>query len=279
MKFMKYAINAILAAAACALFACCPCGKTQKAPRKIAVQMWTTHDYTLEESIEGLSKLGIKYIETTPIQKISAKFGKALFNHNATPEQREFVKDLLKKHNMEICSIYCRPPADEADLRKLMEFGKFFGVNLYVSESREDMLGVWEKLCKEYGAKMAIHCHQRGSNTPYWDPKVVRGIVDKYERIGFCAETGAWSRSGVDPVYALKVAEGKIFALHLKDQKTFGDIKSPGVNYGTGALDMKGILAELDRQKFDGCFIIEQGDDQKNAFEVVRADAEYLKNN
>lgn len=107
----------------------------------------------------------------------------------------------------------------------------------------------------------------------------MRKIVDKYKNIGFCAETGAWSRSGIDPIAALKTADGKIFALHLKDQKTFGDINSPGVNYGTGALDMKGILAELDRQGFDGDFVIEQGDDQKNAFEIVRFNAEWLKNN
>ena len=42
---------------------------------------------------------------------------------------------------------------------------------------------------------------------------------------------------------------------------------------------MKGILAELDRQGFDGDFVIEQGDDQKNAFEIVRFNAEWLENN
>ena len=252
----------------------------QKAPRKVAVQMWTTHDYTLEESIIGLAKCGIDTIETTPIQPISKKFGKkALFNHYATQEQRDFVKNLLKQYNMKICTIYCRPPKDEADLKQLMEFGKFFGVNMYVSESRENTLPLWEKYCEQYGAKMAIHCHQRVSNTPYWDPKVVRKIVDQYKHIGFCAETGAWSRSGVDPIEALKVAEGKILALHLKDQKTFNDIKSAGVNYGTGCLDMKGILAELDRQGFNHYYVIEQGDDQKNAFEIVKANKKYLSEN
>jgi sugar phosphate isomerase/epimerase len=274
-------LTSLILTLALALFvgACATKKSPQKAPRKIAVQMWTTHDYTLEESIIGLAKIGIDTIETTPIQKISKKFGKALFNHYATQEQRDYVKNLLKQYNMKICTIYCRPPADEADLQKLMEFGKFFGVNMYVSESRENMLPLWEKYCEKYNAKMAIHCHQRGSNTPYWDPKVVRKIVDQYKHIGFCAETGAWSRSGVDPVYALKVAEGKIFALHLKDQKTFNDIKSAGVNYGTGVLDMKAILAELDRQGFDHYYVIEQGDDQKNAFEIARINKEYLQKN
>lgn len=274
MKTLKYmllgAIAALLAAA---------CVQQQRAPRKISVQMYTTHGYTLEESIVGLAKLGITRIESTPIQKISKNFGNALFNPDSTPEQREFVKKLLADNGMAITTIYYIPPKNEEQLAKLMEFGREFGVRLFVGESREDMLDLWEKYCRKYGAKMAIHCHQRGSNTPYWNPETVRKIVDKYKNIGFCAETGAWSRSGIDPIAALKTADGKIFALHLKDQKTFGDINSPGVNYGTGALDMKGILAELDRQGFDGDFVIEQGDDQKNAFEIVRFNAEWLKNN
>lgn len=263
----------------CIICISCATSQEQRKPRKIAVQMWTTHDYTLEESIVGLAKLGIKSIETTPIQKISKKYGKTLFDHNMNSEQREYVKRLLKDNDMQICAIYCRPPKDENDLKNLMEFGKFFGVNLYVSESKPDMLPLWEKYCGIYNAKMAIHCHQRGTNTPYWDPQVIKALVKDYRHIGFCAETGAWSRSGVDPVSALKIAEGKIYALHLKDQKTFNDLKSEGVNYGTGVLDMKAILAELDRQNFDSWYVIEQGDDQKNAFEIVKINAEYLKNN
>ena len=261
----------------------CGCATPSKtdepAKRKIAVQMWTTHDYTLEESVDAISKLGIGAIETTPIQKISKKFGGALFDHNSTPEQREFVKALLEKRGMIICTIYCRPPKDEADLKKLMDFGDFFGVKLYVSESKSDILPLWEKYCAQRGARMAIHCHQRGTNTEYWNPKNVREIVDKYRHIGFCAETGAWSRSGVNPVAALKIADGKIFALHLKDQVRFNDLNSAGALYGRGALDMKAILAELDRQGFDGYFVIEHGDDQPNAFKIIEFDADYLRNN
>ena len=75
----------------------------------------------------------------------------------------------------------------------------------------------------------------------------------------------------------LKTLEGKIAILHFKDQKEFGNIKNQPVVFGTGALDMKGLLAELDRQGFDGYFLIEhEANYGKNLPEVVKC-AEYLK--
>ena len=77
----------------------------------------------------------------------------------------------------------------------------------------------------------------------------------------------------------MKIAEGRIVGTHFKDQKTFNDLKSAAVIYGTGCLDMKAILAEFDRQKYDGYFVIEHGNDQDKSLEVIKADVEFLKKN
>lgn len=47
------------------------------------------------------------------------------------------------------------------------------------------------------------------------------------------------------------------FGIHFKDLNTFGEVQNfKGVAYGTGVLNAKAMLQELDNQGFDGYFII-----------------------
>ena len=40
---------------------------------------------------------------------------------------------------------------------------------------------------------------------------------DRSKRIGACADTGHWLRSGLNPLECLKKLEGRIISLHFKD--------------------------------------------------------------
>ena len=71
---------------------------------------------------------------------------------------------------------------------------------------------------------------------------------------------------------------GKVFTIHLKDQEKLGDAKSNAKIYGTGCVNLKGMLAELDKQGFDGYFIIEHGN-YDDKYQVIKRDVEFLKNN
>ena len=66
--------------------------------------------------------------------------------------------------------------------------------------------------------------------------------------------------------------------MHLKYQgkpvKADGNAKI----HGTGCIDLKGMLAELDAQNFDGYIIIEHGN-YYDKFQVVRRDMRFLQNN
>ena len=85
-----------------------------------------------------------------------------------------------------------------------------------------------------------------------WDPNYVLSVVkDRDPRIGSCADTGHWVRSGLRPVDCLRILKGRIISSHLKDLNEMG----PGahdVPYGTGVSDIPGILDELKAQGFDG---------------------------
>ena len=56
-----------------------------------------------------------------------------------------------------------------------------------------------------------------------WDPNYVLSVVkDRDARIGSCADTGHWVRSGLKPVDCLRILKGRIISSHLKDLNEMG---------------------------------------------------------
>jgi sugar phosphate isomerase/epimerase len=152
-------------------------------------------------------------------------------------------------------------PPDEAKCREVFEFAKKLGTKILVSEPEPDAFDIIEKLCKEFDMKVAIHNHPRREKDPkykVWDPDYVMSLVkNRDRRLGACADTGHWVRSGLDPVECLKKLEGRIICLHFKDLNEKGNPKAHDVPWGTGLGNAKGQMAELKRQGFRGAFCVE----------------------
>jgi len=102
-------------------------------------------------------------------------------------------------------------------------------------------------------------------------------VKDRDPRMGACADTGHWVRSGVKPVEALKILQGRVFSSHLKDLNEFGKTSAHDVPYGTGVSGVKEILDELRRQKFDGNISIEYEYKQEDNLEEVTKCIEFVK--
>ena len=82
-------------------------------------------------------------------------------------------------------------------------------------------------------------------------------VKERDPRIGSCADTGHWVRSGLKPVECLRILKGRIISSHLKDLNEFGNLEAHDLPYGTGVSDVPAILDELKRQGFDGNISIE----------------------
>ncbi len=133
-------------------------------------------------------------------------------------------------------------------------------------------------MVKEYNIKVAIHNHPIPSKyarpeTPY---SRFKGLD---ERIGVCADTGHWMRSGVDPVEAIRILEGRIIDFHLKDLNDFGTKETYDVPFGQGKGRIRDILAEMTRQNYHGFFAIEheKAEDAKNPLPPLKAGLDYIK--
>jgi len=224
---------------------------------RLGTQAWTFHLSTLYDAIDNTASLGLDWIEAYPGQRLNQENPDINFDHNMPIEYRKQVKERLKQAGITLVNYGVVDLSDDEDeCRKVFEFAKDMGIETIVSEPAEENFEMIDKLCNEYQINMAIHNHPFPSH--YSNPETALKACSGYsKRIGVCADTGHWPRSGHRPLEALKMLEGRIISLHFKDLNEFGKVQAHDVPWGTGICDVKGMLEELHQQGFEGVFSIE----------------------
>lgn len=222
---------------------------------RLGAQAWTFRRGTFFEAVDRIAALGMKYVEMYPGQRVGKDI-KAGTTANMSPEVMAKIQAKLKASGVKLVVWgVAGLPGDEAGCRKVFEWARKMGIEVITTEPAPKALPMLDKLCKEYGLKIALHNHPKPSR--YWSPDVVlaacKGLSN---RIGACADTGHWARSGLDPIECLKKLQGRVVSFHFKDlsKKARGGRDVP---WGTGACDAAGMLAEMRRRGFKGIFSME----------------------
>jgi sugar phosphate isomerase/epimerase len=206
---------------------------------------------TFLESVDKTHDLGLHFIEGFPNQDVSKSLPGQKMGPRLSADARKEVKKHLDDKGVKLVNFGVGPANKAA-----FDFAKDMGIETLVSEPKFNEFDGLDKLVEEYQINVAIHDHPEPS--PYWDPKVVlKHVKDHNKRIGACCDTGHWLRSGVNPVEALKILEGRIISFHLKDLTEFGNKKASDVPWGTGRGEIKAILTEVKRQGLKPVFSIE----------------------
>ena len=246
----------------------------------IGCQAWTWNHFTVYEAIEKTAQAGGKVIEFFPGQKLSAEEPNVSWDHNAGPETIQKVKDKLAQYHIKAVNYgVVGIPSDPVGARKLFEFAKTLGLRAITTESVE-AIDTFEPLVKEFDIMVAFHDHPKQPNNPnykMWDPNYILSVVkNRDKRIGSCADTGHWVRSGVKPLDALRILHGHIISSHLKDLNEFS-AGGHDVPAGTGVSDVPGILEELHKQGFDGNISIEYEYHMENSMPEVAQSIGYVR--
>jgi sugar phosphate isomerase/epimerase len=225
---------------------------------RLGAQAWTFRDRTAFEAIATAHRLGLKYIELYPGQPLApeskdVKVGPEMGEQPLAALKKKLADEQVKAVSFGVCDL----PKDEAVARRTFEFAKALGLQNLSSEPAPEALDTVAKLADEFGIKVAFHNHPKG-HSRYWEPQVVLDAVKgRSTKLGACADTGHWTRSGLKPVDCLKLLEGRVLELHFKDLAEFGKDDAADVPWGTGKSDARGILAELKRQGFQGLIDVE----------------------
>ena len=226
----------------------------------VGTQSYTFNRFSAFEAIEKTAEAGGRIIEIYPGQRFKVDDDTPF--HAISDAQIEELKEKLREHNIKLVNYGVAGLPNPEQAREVFEFAKKLGVPAITSNpNTHEEMDFIEELVKEFDIMMAIHNHPKpedpDSDYMIWDPNHVADLLDgRDSRLGICADTGHWVRSGISPIDALQISEGRIISLHMKDVEAY-DREAEDVVFGTGVGDAAGVLQELRRQNFAGHISIE----------------------
>ena len=247
----------------------------QKVTRKVAVQAYSFKEFTFFEAIDKTVEAGASYIEAYPGQDIGGEI-EGNTNFSMDQETRDIIKKKLNETGVKLVCYGVVGGIEEPEgWDKVFEFAADMGIEVITAEPDTAHFDYIGALCDKYDISIAIHNHPKPSF--YWNPEIIlNAISGKTNRIGACADIGHWTRSNLDPVECLLKLKGHIISLHFKDMNLMNDLKAHTLVFGEGVLDMSAILAELDKQNFDGVYTIEYEHNWENSVPDIKKCVEYL---
>ncbi|MFK7850478.1 MAG: sugar phosphate isomerase/epimerase family protein, partial [Akkermansiaceae bacterium] len=164
------------------------------------------------------------------------------------------------------------------EVDKIMDFAKQMGLYAVCTEAAT-LIAAWEAAAVRTDVKVAFHEHGGSMKNPkykVWHPLYISGLVEgRDKRVGACADLGHWCTSNLKPVDCLRVLEGRVISVHLKDKADFG--KTEVVPAGEGVVDVAACLKELTKQKFDGHISIEHENQWNDNVPQVKANIDFVK--
>ena len=215
---------------------------------RLGCQAYSFNRFSFQEAVQKNASMGLRYIEGYPGQRLTKDVNAGL-GPGLNRGQRLLAKTILADHGVKIVNF----GVTGVD-RDTFEFAVDMGIETLCTEPGFDQLESLSKMADEYKVNIALHNHPKPS--PYWDYKTVLERCDGLSfRVGACADTGHYLRSGINPLEAVKALKGRIVSFHFKDLNKEGD--GHDVPWGTGVADVPAILAELKAQQFKGVFSIE----------------------
>lgn len=249
--------------------------KAEKHGWKLSMQSYTFHLFSAVEALDKTQQLGLKYIEIYPGQKMGEGFDDAVFGYDLTSEQQKQLKDLAKSKGIKIVSSGVWTSSRD-EWEKVFSFAKDMGMEFISAEPAREDWDVVEMLSKQYGIKVATHNHPNEAS--YWKPEILLEYIGNRDAVlGSSADVGHFKRMNIDPITALQQLKGRLIALHFKDIAPQGTENTlEDVVWGTGVLNVKGMLEELKRQNFKGYFTIEYEANWENNLPEIKQSIDYF---
>lgn len=236
----------------------------------IGLQAWTFKHLSFVEVVAMAKRFGLSKVQAFPGQKLGGGLKGNLEPGMGDGETWGKIRDFLRENGVELASFGVVNADDGAGWRELFAFAKAFDIPDLAVEPPARDIALLDKLSREYGISVSIHNH--GGNLE----ERLEQLKPFGPNMGLCADTGHWVRHGRDPVASLKLAQGRLHSIHLKDMST-SEKDAHTVPFGEGVSDLPGQLGELDRQGFGGIVFIEHEHhtprleaDVKKCVEVLR---------
>jgi sugar phosphate isomerase/epimerase/HEAT repeat protein len=223
---------------------------------QMSIQCWSFNKATFFESVERAALMGVKVLEMFPGQRVDSEHADWKTDPSMPAAALAAVQAKLKAADIRVANFGVTGiPGDNPGRRKLFDWARTLGIETLCAEAEPAALPELDKLCQEYGINLALHNHPEPSR--YWNPQTVLAACQGLSpRLGACADTGHWMRSGVTPMDAINLLQWRIITFHFKDLNEMGK-GAHDVPWGTGKGDIPALLRRLRQQGFRGVFSAE----------------------
>jgi sugar phosphate isomerase/epimerase len=241
---------------------------------KVGAQSYTFRNFGLEQALQRMQKLGLKY-------------GEFYQKHCPLTDKPEAVKAFLS-----LCKEYEVGPLawgvqgftkNHDANKRIFDFGKALGLKMFSASPDKDAFDSLDKLCDEYKIAIGIHPHGPvggGKLDRWYSAEIIHEAVkDHNELIGACLDTGHLIRAAqmgkkLDPAEQVRLMGKRNFGMHLKDHD---NKRHTDVVYGKGALDVPAVIKALREVKFHGLISIEYEANPDDPSPDVKACLEVFK--
>lgn len=217
-------------------------------PLTLGIQLYSLRNFPVDKALDMAKELGLTKVEFYP----------GMFPTNADADAIAATRKKLADLGLSISAHGVNGfGKDAAANRKVFEFAKAAGITIITADPAPDSFESLDELVKEFDIRIAIHNH--GPRHRYNKALDVLAAVEKYDkRIGACADLGHYLRSGERPVDVIRVLEGRLYGIHLKDVADMKD-KTKGAILGKGHIDVPAVMEALVAVGFpaDGALSIE----------------------
>lgn len=244
----------------------------------VGAQAWTFNAFTAYEAIAKTKEAGGTLIEFFPGQKL--RDGSDIKVSHDMPEQAiTELKAECERQGVQAVNYYIGSVRDAEEVRRVMTFASKLGLYAITTESTERVAD-WEAAARAFDIRVAFHQHPGSMSKPgykVWHPLYILGVVESRDaRLGACADLGHWSVSGLKPLECLRILNGRIISVHLKDKSAAGP-QSVDVPAGRGVVDVAACLDELRKQGFVGHLSVEHENDWGRNVPQVRESIDFVR--
>src|SRR6476619_6717626 len=233
----------------------------------LGVASYSTRKFTLDQTLEMAKTLGVTSMTFKDV-------------HIPRTESPDAIRALRAKIVAAGITIMgggtITLPNDPVEIRKNFEYAKTAGFPLIFTSPDPAALDTVEKMAKEYDIKTVIHNH--GAEDKWWPrpQDAYAAVKSRDSRLGLCIDIGHTTRTGTDPVAAVRECKDRLYDMHVKDLAV-ATAKESQVEVGRGIVDFPALFKTLIAIGYQGQVGLEYEINAKNPLPGMIESMAYMR--
>jgi sugar phosphate isomerase/epimerase len=233
---------------------------------KLGLASYTLRKFDLDQTLAMTKRVGLKYMA----------FKSFHLPLESSPEHIRQVARKVEDAGLELygCGVVYMKTEDQ--VRQAFAYAKAAGMETIIGVPAHNLLGLVDRLVKQYDIKVAIHNHGPGDKVYPTPESAYQKIKDLDKRIGLCNDIGHTQRSGVDPAVSIRKFAGRLLDVHVKDVSA-ATAKGHGVEIGRGVIDIPKVLRTLVKIDYAGIVSFEYEKDENDPLPGLAESVGYVR--